>query len=519
MQKVYLLLRSNKQTGPYSLEELLQLNLKPFDLVWMEGRSAAWQYPSEIPSLKPYVPETPHADAPFKPIATSVMEEKLTQQADPNSQQVNPNPYSQPQNPIPQKTEAPKRVFVSVPKTYTQANEQKTFATQNSYAEHRAYMPPVEMPVVEKKIEVKQEIPSYAQASSSYRHQTAVGEEEEVHTNYSRSLNDVEEDYTNWVYKQKTKKKASINPKDLVLAVLILAVIGGGYYVMSKPSVANSVLPTNKTTSQSIQQPAENTTGNSGETEPKEILSPEQRMNPTANNVQTSAQTNNKPGKQAKTIKTKNPLIVSKGQTSSSVPSSQNPMPVEKTTPNIHDNNEVVINEPPVKQQPKENATEKKKEKFGDVIKGIFSKKDRRDETKNDQVVLEDPKPSTNRQATRRDADDNSSTDNTSSNQISTSELMQQVDLTSNSPGSWMLGVKNFKITLRNRSNVTIQTASVLVNYYNENNDLLEKKLLYFNNVAPKSKATVPAPDSKFADHVEFKLTTVSAKEDRYARY
>jgi hypothetical protein len=82
-----------------------------------------------------------------------------------------------------------------------------------------------------------------------------------------------------------------------------------------------------------------------------------------------------------------------------------------------------------------------------------------------------------------------------------------------------MLGVKDFKITLRNRSNVTIQTASVLVNYYNENNDLLEKKLLYFNNVAPKSKATVAAPDSKFADHVEFKLTSVSAKEDRYAKY
>jgi len=196
MQKVYLLLRSNKQTGPYSLEELLQLNLKPFDLVWMEGRSAAWQYPSEIPSLKPYVPETPHADVPFKPIATSVMEEKL-------SQEVNPNSYSQPQNPIPQKPEAPKRVFVSVPKTYTQASEQKTFAGSNSYANHQAYMPSVEEPVYEKKVEVKHEIPSsYAQAS--YNKKT-VGEEE-VHTNYSRPLQEVEEEYTNWVYKQKTKK-------------------------------------------------------------------------------------------------------------------------------------------------------------------------------------------------------------------------------------------------------------------------------------------------------------------------
>jgi hypothetical protein len=511
MQKVYLLLRSNKQTGPYSLEELLQLNLKPFDLVWMEGRSAAWQYPSEIPSLKPYVPETPHADVPFKPIATSVMEEELSHDTDPNS-------HAQPQQPIPQKPEAPKRVFVSVPKTYTQANEQKSFASQTSYANHQSYMPPVEEPVYEKKIEVKQEIPS-SYSQPSYANQKAVGEEE-VHTNYSRPLHEVEEEYTNWVYKQKTKKKASVNPKDLVLAVLILAVIGGGYYVMSKPSVANSVLPANKVASQTVAKPIES---NTAETEPKEILSPEQRMVPASNNNSgisnaNTASTNNM-AKQPKTIKTRNPLIVSKGQTNSSVPSSQNSMPVEKTNPNIHNNNDVALSEPQVKQQPKETAPEKKKEKFGDMIKGIFSKKDRKDETRNDQVVVEDPKPANNRQATKRDADDNSSNNNTTSTETNTASLMEQVDISSNAPDSWMMGVKNLKMTLRNRSNVTIQTASVLVSYYNENNDLLEKKLVYFNNVAPKSKAVAAAPDSKFADHVDFKLTSVSAKEDRYAQY
>jgi hypothetical protein len=513
MQKVYLLLRSNKQTGPYSLEELLQLNLKPFDLVWVEGRTAAWQYPSEIPSLKPYVPETPHAEVPFKPIATAAMEEKLSHAA-------NENP-SQSQNPIPQKTEAPKKVFVSIPKTYTQANEQKTFASQTSYANHHAYMPPVEEPTREKRIEVKQEIPS-SYTPSSYDNKKAVGEEE-VHTNYSRPLHEVEEEYTNWVYKQKTKKKASVNPKDLVLAVLILAVIGGGYYVMSKPSVANSVLPANKSVNQPVAKPIEN---NTAEAEPKEILSPEQRMTTKGNNISNANNTNNSISiksnlaKQSKRIKTKNPLIVSKGQTKQSVPSSQNPMPVEKTKPNVHNNNDVVLNEPEVKQQPKTNVPEKKKEKFGDVIKSIFSKKDRKDETKNDHVVMDDPKPANNRQATKREADDNSSNNNnTGSNEVSSASLMEQVDLTSNSPGSWMLGVKDFKITLRNRSNVTIQTASVLVTYYNENNDLLEKKLIYFNNVGPKSKATVVAPDSKFADHVNFKLASVSAKEDRYAKY
>jgi len=56
MHRIYSLLRSNKQSGPYSLEELLHLNLKPFDLIWVEGKSG-WSYPSEIESLKPFLKE------------------------------------------------------------------------------------------------------------------------------------------------------------------------------------------------------------------------------------------------------------------------------------------------------------------------------------------------------------------------------------------------------------------------------------------------------------------------------
>jgi hypothetical protein len=81
-----------------------------------------------------------------------------------------------------------------------------------------------------------------------------------------------------------------------------------------------------------------------------------------------------------------------------------------------------------------------------------------------------------------------------------------------------MMGVTGLKITLRNRSNVTLQTAAVDVRYYNESNELLDKKMVYFSNVPPKGKLTLAAPDHKFADHVDYKLAAVSAKEDRYAR-
>jgi len=319
----------------------------------------------------------------------------------------------------------------------------------------------------------------------------------------------VEEDYSNWVYKQKSKKRSSINPKDLVLAVLILAVIGGGYYIMSKPSVANSVLPTNKVVAQTAPQSEDETDDNGKQ---KETVSGQQKIQADA----ISGATNNLETKPLKNIKTKNRVTVAQNQTNSSVPQVQNSMPVEKPNSNVPD--EKAVSQSGESQQPKQTAPAEKKKKLGEVLKGIFSKKEKKEEVQNNTPVLEDPKPANNRQATRRDGTD-APDDHATTNEISTASLMEQVDLSSNAPENWMMGVKNLKVTLKNRSNVTIQAASVAVSYYNENNELLEKKLIYFSNVVPKSKATVNAPDHKFADHVDFKLTTISGKEDRYASY
>jgi len=52
----YLLLRDNKQSGPYTFDELKGKGLKAYDLVWIEGRSAAWRYPCEIEELSAFAP-------------------------------------------------------------------------------------------------------------------------------------------------------------------------------------------------------------------------------------------------------------------------------------------------------------------------------------------------------------------------------------------------------------------------------------------------------------------------------
>lgn len=54
--KIYRLLRNNKETGPYSADELITMGLKQYDLIWADGKSAAWRYPGEIPELKDFAP-------------------------------------------------------------------------------------------------------------------------------------------------------------------------------------------------------------------------------------------------------------------------------------------------------------------------------------------------------------------------------------------------------------------------------------------------------------------------------
>ncbi len=76
----YLLLRNNKESGPYTLPELEAKGLKPYDLVWVEGKSAAWRYPSEVEELKrfaPIVEEQPY-DRFFKKPSEKPGQESIT---------------------------------------------------------------------------------------------------------------------------------------------------------------------------------------------------------------------------------------------------------------------------------------------------------------------------------------------------------------------------------------------------------------------------------------------------------
>ena len=51
MKRVYRLLRDNLESGPFTIDELLGQQLRADDMLWIEGRSTAWCYLSEIELL------------------------------------------------------------------------------------------------------------------------------------------------------------------------------------------------------------------------------------------------------------------------------------------------------------------------------------------------------------------------------------------------------------------------------------------------------------------------------------
>jgi hypothetical protein len=206
MKKVYLLLRNNQQTGPYSFEELLELHLKPFDLVWVEGKSCGWRYPNEIETLKTFFPahETSDAqDATNKP-------EETSKPVEPGASYIPPP--------------APKKIFVSMPLNVARQSLPKQ---------------PIEDPIEQKAEELRKQAMSYT------------APQEPVQTNYTRNLQEAEEEYTQWIYQKKTKK-SFINKKWLAItctgAILLFAAwwAGSNLFKPTAPATSTTLPKTEK---------------------------------------------------------------------------------------------------------------------------------------------------------------------------------------------------------------------------------------------------------------------------------
>ena len=162
MQRVYLLLRNNRQTGPFNLEELVQQGLSFFDLIWIEGKSSAWSYPVEIEVLKPYLSDViPKNEVP------------------PASQQISHQTYmpSATAQAGVKKEEAGKKVFISLP---------NQFVNQ-----------PASEPVMATATEPERKPANFQSSTHSFKIAHGGKSDPAPEIKYNRTLHDVENEYTN----------------------------------------------------------------------------------------------------------------------------------------------------------------------------------------------------------------------------------------------------------------------------------------------------------------------------------
>ncbi|HEU4904252.1 MAG TPA: hypothetical protein VFT06_15710, partial [Flavisolibacter sp.] len=137
-------------------------------------------------------------------------------------------------------------------------------------------------------------------------------------------------------------------------------------------------------------------------------------------------------------------------------------------------------------------APQEKKKKLRDKILDLFKKKPEEQKT-------EEAKPADNsngeRTATRREAGTN---------------LAQMVSIRFDIPNDWMMGIKGAKAILVNRGSEKILKATVEVLYYNDDNELLQKKVITFSKIDGKESQTIAIPDHSTATRVDYNVLSVT---------
>ena len=195
----YLLLRNNKEKGPFSLDELIQHGLKPYDLVWVNGKSAAWRYPGEIAELKEYSPAV--EEQPYDRFFKKPSEEKKQE----------PVPVQQKEAVVQQPAYIPKKsVFVTLP---GQKQQQPAQIREQPVVGYEKYQPSVKETAI-----IETAVPTIRIT------ETPVTAE----IKYSQPLDEIKEMYVKTLQdrKQKIAKKTYLNAamKNAAVALVIVGV-------------------------------------------------------------------------------------------------------------------------------------------------------------------------------------------------------------------------------------------------------------------------------------------------------
>ena len=470
----YLLLRNNKESGPYSLNDLVTLGLKPYDLVWIEGRSAAWRYPSEISELKDYAPvveEQPYDRFFKKPSETEVKEEFV-----PERQEVVPEKKFIKEEPVkrivvetnncqPSYSAQTKKIFVSLPEKNNTINGYNNQGNaDNSY---KQYQP--------RAIQEEQPKPAEQRTYSPINIQES--DETRLETKYTQSLDEIKEMYVNTLVQRKTRNRRKELVKKYmkpVLASLFLLLCGAviGYILTSKKTslqateAISTIIPQQK----SEQVPADK----------NEILQPEEKQA-----IVPQPENKNKQGQSQQTAQ----VQTKKTGTRSLLPNNQSSL-----KPFADDKNKSApVQDDQVANIPKQDVET-------DPQTG-----ERRKVTRNDEgnETLAEPKEQKTEERPAR-----------SSNAAEPKSLNKLVSVKTNDyiRGTFG-GIRDLKLTVSNNSKYFVDEVKVELQYIKPSQLPLRTDIITFRNLSPNGSVTIKVPDSQRGMRVDYRVTRVQSRD------
>ena len=447
----YLLLRDNKQFGPLTLDELKQKGFKAYDLVWVEGKSAAWRYPSEIEELKAFAPVV--EEQPFDRFYKRPPAENK------NSTVV--------QKEIPQAREEPKPAIVE--KQYvniSRGESEKVYVTLPARTAASLSTP---APSIKKNI--SEEI-KYQPAQEKIYSEEKFVKESAFGNEFLRT--DVVQKNQNVEKRQQGKPLAGNKIlKPILITFGIVALLGSGILIgmlLNK----NASLSIEKNNEQVKQAPV---TANN---QPAKENQSNTSAIPVSNKPADSNQ-NNQPANQQSDIATQQ----------------------EKTTPEKNTN----ITSQTSAQTDNKNAAVDLNKKIHQKPKPILPKKIPVPAQEEASTVDSDASGITHRSATHR-------TDEISDKVALKTNIADMVALTaSNYTVGTFGGISNLQITVSNHSIYPLDLVVVEVQYIQANKKIFKTENIYFHNIGAGSALMQEAPKSPRGIKVQYKLVLINSKE------
>jgi hypothetical protein len=498
--KPYRLLRNNKESGPYSAEELIQMGLKAYDLIWEDGKSASWRYPCEISALKPYAPEV--EEQPFdrfykKPSVVDTVKKENPSSADLNAI---PSVAVKPQKPririkadskiIEVPAPQPKLQKENLPQRETQTFVQKETQTfvQKEIPQKETIKPVTQVTQTnpdwrdmwlnweeeKKAVNAANRVNVQKTLNNINRYQTSVSvSEDSLETKFSQSLDDIKERYVETVLKK--KKNSNKNGSFITVAVLVSAILAMGVYMGLKwgspPSNAEQKIVNPQP--QQVNEPTAQNEQNNNEQNNNEQNNNEQnnselkQANDKENEASVSTEKNSNSGEAAHVIQV--PVVKKNIAASHSKPVTKNAQQKE-----IRDSYTYLPSAPIDKSVGKEvvqNSTSGSLNVPADVQATAIAK-----------YKKSEPK------------------------------IADYINVDAFTPyANTAVGVK---LKIQNVSDIAVDLVMVDLQYYDVNGRFEKGETLYVRNIAAGSTVTIPAPDDDKAAKVNYKVSMVSSEKN-----